>query len=122
MALETVDFKRLPGQMEDAADFLKDHVQGRVKSSGHALQVEGLKHRELKLLLHKFLRHKGLDGYRVLSQSGILEIAAAHETQHATGESKHEGSVPPATATMPYYFPGRASPVPRAKKVKKRKS
>ena len=120
--METVDFKRLPRQMEEAAKFLKDHVEGPVRSSGHELEVEGLKHRELKLLLHKFLRHQGLEGYRVLGQSGTLEIAPSHETEHATGRSKHEGSVPPATATMPYYFPGRAGPAPRARKNKKHKS
>jgi hypothetical protein len=120
--LETVDFRKLPGETEDAARFLKEHVEGRVEHSRHELQVEGLKHRELKLLLHKYLRHKGLDGYRVLSNSGVLEIAPAHETEHITGGSRHEGSVPPASVTMPYYFPGGASSMPRPRKARRHKS
>src|SRR6266567_6486854 len=59
LGLETIEFKRIPKEATQAANFLRDHVQGRVKTRGSQIQVEGAKHRELKLLLHKFLRHRG---------------------------------------------------------------
>lgn len=117
IGLETVDFGKLPEEQPRALDFLKDHIRGRVKSKDHQIQVEGVKHKEIKLLVHKFLRHRGLDGYRVLSESGILEVVPLHPER----TPKHErGTPPPAAATMPYFFPG-SPPVPVEKKVKKRR-
>jgi len=115
-----VNLGRLPAQIRPAADFLKIHVKsvrGRVLTKGNQIQVEGLKHREVKLLLHKFLRHNGLDNHRVLSQSGTLEIVPQHVAVHTR---YGEATPPPAAATMPYLFPGRNSPVPPDKKRRKK--
>jgi hypothetical protein len=117
---QTVDLAKLPGKTEPAVDFLREHVmsvKGRVSAKGTQIQVEGLKHREVKLLLHKFLRHEGLSDHRVLSQSGILEIVPPHVTTHPRRE---EGTTPPAAATMPYLFPGTPTPVAADKKRKKK--
>ena len=116
---QTVDLGRLPGQIGPAADFLREHfkeVKGRVATKGNKIQVEGLKHKDVKLLLHKFLRHNGLDDHRVLSQSGVLEIVPPHVMTHLRHE---EGTTPPAAATMPYLFPGTAAPVSTEKKRRK---
>ncbi len=118
---QTVDLGKLPAQIRSAADFLKVHVKsgsGRVITKGTQIQVEGLKHKEVKLILHKFLRHNGLDGHRVLSQSGILEIVPPHIPTH----HKHEGAAtpPPAAATMPYLFPGAPAPVSTDKRRRKK--
>ena len=115
--METVDFSQLPSELADATDFLQQHVTGRVKSKGNQILVDGPRHKEVKLLLHKFLRHYGLDEYRVLSQAGVLEIVPPH----ATIPSKHEqgGTAPNAALTMPYFFPG-SPPVPVERKIKKR--
>lgn len=116
---QTVDLGRLPDKTSVAADFLREHVKsvkGRVSTKGDQIQVEGLKHREVKLLLHKFLRHNGLDDHRVLSQSGKLEIVPQHLTVHSRPQ---EGTTPPASATMPYLFPGASATVPSDKKRKK---
>ncbi|TMI47128.1 hypothetical protein E6H17_06990 [Candidatus Bathyarchaeota archaeon] len=81
-----MDLARLPGKIGSAVDFLREHVKsfnGRVSTKGNQIQVEGLKHKEVKLLLHKFLRHNGLDDHRVLSQSGILEIVQTRSGDHA---------------------------------------
>src|SRR5256885_16697282 len=54
---QTVDLARLPGKIGSAVDFLREHVKslnGRVSTKGNQIQVEGLKHKEVKLLLHKF--------------------------------------------------------------------
>ncbi|OLD56523.1 hypothetical protein AUI46_00525 [archaeon 13_1_40CM_2_52_13] len=89
-----------------------------MSTKGNRIQVEGLKHKEVKLLLHKFLRHNGLDDHRVLSQSGTLEIVPPHLATHPRHE---EGTPPPAAATMPYLFPGAPTPV-TADKRRRRKS
>ena len=116
---QVVDLGKLPDKTGVAADFLREHVKsvkGRVSTKGNQIQVEGLKHKEVKLLLHKFLRHNGLDDHRVLSQGGTLEIVPQHFVVHPRPQ---EGTPPPASATMPYLFPGASSPVPTSKKSRK---
>ena len=117
---QTVDLGKLPGELGSAVDFLREHVKdlnGRVSTKGNRIQVEGLKHKQVKLLLHKFLRHAGLNDHRVLSQSGILEIVPPHVTTHPRREDR---TIPPAAATMPYLFPGTPTPVSTAKGRKKK--
>lgn len=117
---QIVDLAKLPDKIGAAVDFLREHVRnvkGRVSTKGNQIQVEGLKHKEVKLLLHKFLRHNGLDDHRVLSQSGKLEIVPQHLTTHS---GHQEGTTPPASATMPYLFPGTPAVVPADKKRKKK--
>ena len=115
--METIEFRRIPQEAGQAADFLREHVKGRVNTKGSKVQVDGAKHKDLKLLMHKFLRHRGLEGYRVLSQSGILEIVPEHHAGHSTPET---GTAPSAAATMPYFFPG-SPPLKVEKKVKPRR-
>jgi hypothetical protein len=115
-----VDLTKLPGKTSAAVDFLREHVisvKGRVSAKGTQIQVEGLKHKEVKLLLHKFLRHNGLDDHRVLSQSGVLEIVPHHIVTHPKLD---EATTPPASATMPYLFPGTASPGAADKRRRKK--
>jgi hypothetical protein len=117
---QTVDLGKLPGELGSAVDFLREHVKdlkGRVSTKGNQIQVEGVKHKQVKLFLHKFLRHAGLNDHRVLSQSGILEIVPPHATTHPRRE---EGTIPSATATMPYLFPGTPTPVSTAKRRRKK--
>lgn len=119
--METVDLSKIPDELSDAVAFLKGHIEGKVRISKHQLLIDGPSHKELKLLLHKFLRHKALDEYRVLSQAGILEIVPEH-SHHEAGTREGGGTVPPVAATMPYYFPGGSGPTRASKKVKKRKN
>jgi hypothetical protein len=117
---QTVDLAKLPEKTGPAVDFLREHVisvKGRVSAKGTKIQVEGLKHREVKLLLHKFLRHNGLDDHRVLSQSGILEIVPPHIASHPKLD---KATTPSASATMPYLFPGTSAPVSTGKRRKKK--
>jgi hypothetical protein len=117
---QTIDLGKLPGELGSAVDFLREHVKdlkGRVSTKGNQIQVEGVKHKQVKLFLHKFLRHAGLNDHRVLSQSGILEIVPPHVT---TRHRREEGTTPPAAATMPYLFPGTPTPVSTDKKRKKK--
>ena len=116
---QIIELGKLPDRTGAAVDFLREHVRdvkGRVSIKGNQIQVEGLKHKEVKLLMHKFLRHNGLDDHRVLSQGGTLEIVPQHLVVHSRPQ---EGTPPPASATMPYLFPGASASVPTSKKSKK---
>ena len=117
---QIVDLGKLPDKTGVAADFLREHVmsaKGRVSAKGTQIQVEGLRHKEVKLLLHKFLRHSRLNDHRVLSQSGVLEIVPPHIVTHPRLD---EATTPPASATMPYLFPGSPAPVASDKKRRKK--
>ena len=113
--METIDFKKAPDLATPAAEFFRDHAN-RVKPRGDQLLVDGAKHREIKLLLHKFLRHRGLNRYRILSGSGTIEVIPPHLARESPRE---KGSPPPASATMPYFFPG-SPPVKLERKVRKK--
>jgi len=69
-----VELRMLPGEAGAATKYLQSKLQGRIKIEGNRIEITDVKGREVKLLLHKFLHHEGLTGYRVLSQSGTLKI------------------------------------------------
>ncbi len=103
----------------EAAQFLKSKVEGKMKTKGTQLQIEGAKTKEVKLLLHKFLHHQGLNHYRVLSQSGVLEVTPPEK--HVVHEPERVGSSPTAPQTTPYYFPQTPVLTPEKKKKAKPK-
>src|SRR3979409_2108143 len=113
----TVELKELQDRASEATQFLKSKFEGKMKTKGTQLQIEGARHKEVKLQLHKFLHHQGLDHYRVLSQSGVLEIRPPEKHEmHPPGG----GGSPPTTAqTMPYLFP--QTPVLASEKKKRAK-
>src|SRR5438552_15207033 len=108
----TVELKALQDRSSEAAQFLKSKVEGKMKTKGTQLQIEGAKTKEVKLLLHKFLHHQGLNHYRLLSQRGVLELTPP-ET-HRVHPQAREGSPPAAAQSTPYYFP--QAPIPTAEK------
>ena len=116
--LQAIDLKKLPTELGSTSEFLKAHLKGRVRTKGTQILVEGAKHREVKLILHKFIHHKSLEGYRVLSQAGVLQIIPPHLEEKRRQET---GTPPPASYTMPYFLPSRPTPMPEEKRVSKRK-
>src|SRR5713226_1884087 len=118
-SLITVDFKKLPEELAAAAQFLKEHVKGQVKTKGNQIQLGKARHKEVKLLLHKYLHHKGIEGYRVLSQSGIFEIVPLHQV---VVSRPAQGTSPPASSTLPYLFPTTPSPMPKERKPPKKRA
>src|SRR2546427_2916432 len=114
----TVELKELNDRASEATQFLKSKVEGKMRAKGTQLQIEGAKTKKVKLLLHKFLHHQGLNHYRVLSQGGVLEVTPPEK--HVVHEQGHEGSPPTAPQTTPYYFP--QTPVLTPEKKKRAKS
>jgi hypothetical protein len=115
----TVELKALQDRASEAAQFLKSKVEGKMKTRGTQLQIEGARHKEVKLQLHKFLHHQGLNHYRVLSQSGVLEVTPPEK--HVVSPSQREGSPPTAAQTTPYLFPQTPVLTPEKKKKAKPK-
>jgi hypothetical protein len=114
----TVDLKELHDRASEATQFLKSKVEGKMKAKGTQLQIEGARTKEVKLQLHKFLHHQGLNHYRVLSQGGVLEVTLPEK--HEVHPLQREGSPPTAAQTTPYYFP--QAPVLTPEKKKRTKS
>ena len=112
-----VELKELHDRASEATQFLKSKVEGKMKIKGTQLQIEGARHKEVKLQLHKFLHHQGLDQYRVLSQSGVLEVRPPEK--HETHPLERGGSPPTTAQTMPYLFP--QTPVLVSEKKKRAK-
>src|SRR5947208_16500778 len=112
----TVELRQLHDRANEATEFLKSKVEGRMKTKGTQLQIEGAKTKEVKLLLQKCLHHQGLNHYRVLSQSGILEVTPPEK--HEVHLPERVGSPPTATQTTPYLFPQTPVLTPEKKNAK----
>lgn len=102
--MQVVEMKKAHDEIESMAEYLRAHLKGPVQVKSSRITIEGAKHDEVKLLLHKYLHHKGLAGYKVHSQPEYLEIVPG-EPKDDSEESK--GRAPTAPETMPYFFPGR---------------
>jgi hypothetical protein len=113
----TVDLKTIQDRASDAAQFLKSKIKGKMKAKGTQLLIEDARTKDVKLLLHKFLHHQGLDHYRVLSQNGILAVTPPEK--HMIHEATSSGSPPTAPQTTPYYFPQTPVLAPAKEKTKK---
>lgn len=100
-----VELKSLHEEAGKAAEFLHSKMKRPVEAQGSQLRLPDARARDVKLLLHKFLHHKGLDSYRVeVVHSGLVEVfGPEHVRPHRT--AKGHGSPPSPGATMPYAFP-----------------
>jgi len=63
--LLTLDLKDLEGNVRSAVEFLKSRLDA-IKVRGSSVQLRIEHTRDAKQILHKYLRHAGLDGYRVI--------------------------------------------------------
>jgi len=124
----TVQLRMLPGEAQAATKFLQSKIQGQIKVTGNQIEIDDEKGLDVKLLLHKFLHHEGLTGYRVLSQSGTLRIvpdnAAAPEEQPENDKIKGIPPLPPLSTErlplMDVVYPNYTSDRPRMFKKEKR--
>ncbi len=112
----TVELKELHDRASEATQFLKSKVEGKMKAKGTQLQIEGARTKEVKLLLHKFLHHQGLNHYRVLRQGGVLEVTPPEK--HVVHTQGREGSPPTAPQTTPYLFPQTPALMPEKQKAR----
>ncbi len=91
-----VELKMLPGEAGAATKFLQLKIPGGIKVDGNKIEVEDEKGRDVKLLLHKFLHHEGLDGYRVLGESGTRKVVPYDDsTPEEPAENDKIKGIPP---------------------------
>ena len=100
-----VELRMLPGEAGAAIKFLQSKTQGKIKVSGNRIEIEDQEGLDVKLLLHKFLHHEGVTGYRVLSESGTVRIVPDEKPVHEEPKNDKIKGVPPfpplATERLP---------------------
>ena len=88
---------------------------------GSQLHIEGVKAREVKLLLNKFLHKKSIRGFRVVApEAGVLEV---REVRKPVARTAPRGNPPSPSVSMPYYFPSsdkESALVPSGKRSRKK--
>jgi hypothetical protein len=102
--LQVIEMKKVRSEIGPASEFLQAHIKGSLRVKGTQILIDGVEHHELKLILHKFLHHRGLNGYKVRSRPEILEIVPPDEKEN---QKRSKGTSPTSPETMPYFFPGR---------------
>ncbi len=102
--VQIVEMKKVHDEIESVAEYLRAHVKGTVRVKGSRIMIEDAEHDQVKLLLHKFLHHRHLEGYKVHSQPGFIELLPA---EHGKTIEESNARAPTAPETMPYFFPGR---------------
>lgn len=118
----TVELKELRRNASPAAQFLRSKLKGMIRIKGSQLHIEDAKTREVKLLISKFLHHRGIEDFRVVApEVGMLEV---REIRRPVDRPVREGSPPAPSISLPYYFPssGGGSVLAPAGKRSKRKS
>jgi hypothetical protein len=105
--LVVIEFKKLPAESQLAAQFFKSRIDLPLSLSGSRVLVEGGRPKDLKLLLHKFLHRRGLDGYRVVHQSGGLAVLPPEKRR----VSHHKEEERPRMEGLSPYSPYRMNPM-----------
>jgi hypothetical protein len=114
--LVVIDFRKLVAESRLAAQFFNSRIDLPLRLNGNRILVEGGRPKDFKLLLHKFLHHRGLDGYRVVHQSDVLTILPPekHQISHRKEERPRMEGLSPfspyrmnptATVEFPNYPP-----------------
>lgn len=120
--LLTIELKELRRDASPAAQFLRSKLKDGMTIRGSQLHVDGVKAREVKLLLNKFLHHKRIKGFRVVApEAGMLEVRELRKP----AERRTSGASPPnPSVSLPYYFPssGKESLLVPTGKRSRRKS
>jgi len=98
--LLTVNLKDLEGNVESAVEFLRSRLDAiKVRGSSVQLRIEST--RDAKQILHKYLRHARLDGYRVIVVSpGLVKVEAPQMKKGSRARGKG-GATPAPWETVP---------------------
>lgn len=96
-----LDLKRLGKNREAALEYLGSRLTESPKLKGDQVELASTRVREAKIVLHKFLHHAGLEGFRVVViNSGLIEIHEA-EVKEKRPIDKGRGAAPSTWETVP---------------------
>ncbi len=93
--MTTVELKMIPGEAEAAKNFLISRLGDRVTISKDRIEIIEENAIEAKLLLEKFLHRERLEGYRVLSQQGVVTVEPDERDVHEEPHPDKIKGVPP---------------------------
>src|SRR5215472_8501882 len=101
--LARVELNHLSKEESNAAvDFLRSKYQSGLSVRGSRVDVQTPTDRELRMQVLKFLRSRRLDDYRVVSETGQIEVLPP-KPEHAHSKVDKRKTASPYS-TMPYYF------------------
>ena len=112
----TLDLKDLEGNVGSAVEFLKSRLDDEVKVRGSRIQLRLLHARDEKLILHKYLRHAKLDGYRVVVAGPGLVKVEAQKKKDRRRTRRRGGATPAPWETVPSQWYQRQSSMLRPKR------
>ncbi len=72
--LTIVDLGKLHELVKPLAEFLGNNLETRAKVKGSTVQIDQSRHKDVKLALHKFLHHYGLDYYRIVTELETISV------------------------------------------------
>jgi hypothetical protein len=114
--LLTLDLKDLEGNVGSAVEFLKSRLDDEVKVRGSSIQLRVLHARDAKLILHKYLRHAKLYGYRVVVAGPGLVKVEAQKKEERRRTRRRGGATPAPWETVPSQWYQRQSSMRRPKR------
>ena len=96
-----INLKRLGKNREAALEYLRSRLEESPNLKGDQVELVNTRAREAKIILHKFLHHAGLEGYRVaVINSGLIEIHEV-EVKEKRPVDKGRGAAPSTWETVP---------------------
>ena len=96
-----IDLKGLGKNREAALEYLQSRLAESPKLKGDHIELASTSAREAKMILHKFLHHARLEGYRVaVINSGLIEIHEV-EVKERHPVDKGRGAAPSTWETVP---------------------
>ncbi len=111
-----LDLKDLEGNVGSAVEFLRSRLGDEVKVRGSRVQLRLLHAKDAKLILHKYLRHAKLDGYRVVVVGPGLVKVEAQKTKETRRTCRRGGATPAPWETVPSQWYQRQSSMLRPKR------
>ncbi len=112
----TLDLKDLEGNVGSAVEFLKSRLDDEIKVRGSSVHLRVLHARDAKLILHKYLRHAKLDGYRVVVVGPGLVKVEAQKMKERRRTRRRRGATPAPWETVPSQWYQRQSSMQRPKR------
>ena len=115
-----IDLKSLGTKVRPATQYLTTRLDDKIRIRGSQVQLDSTRARTAKLLLHKFLRHEGLENYRVVMvHHGLVQVLKPEVRKKRVRQKEPNYGVP---CTIPQYQVaagmGGLVPTPRRRKWK----
>jgi exonuclease V gamma subunit len=100
-----IDASEFEGDLEDLTRILHKKLQTTLKAHHKKIEIDKvLSNSVVRGALRQSLNKLAPESYNVISQSGTLMIKKVKPHHHVAKRKK--GMPPPATQSLPYFFPG----------------